>query len=140
MLLSQAQRMGTEPMPRKKLDLDAVRDIALALPGVEASTLHGAPSFKVREKLLASPALHRSADPDSLVVRIGRAERERLMADRPDTYYLTPHYANHPVVLVRLSHIGRTALRGLLERACAGTDAKKVTAKSKPRKRRPPSR
>jgi hypothetical protein len=58
-------------MPRKKLDFSAVRDIAMALPGVQESTIHGVPSLTVRGKLLACPTLHKSADPESLVVRIG---------------------------------------------------------------------
>jgi hypothetical protein len=110
-------------MPRKTLDFNAVRDIAMALPGVQESTIHGAPSLKVRGKLLACPALHKSADPESLVVRIGVAERAQLMSGKPDTYYLTPHYSNYPMVLVRLSHIDRTSLRGLLERSWSFLDA-----------------
>jgi hypothetical protein len=121
-------------MPRKKLDFNAVRDIAMALSGVQESTIHGAPSLKVRGKLLACPALHKSADPESLVVRIGLAERAQLMSGKPDTYYLTPHYLNYPMVLVRLSHIDRTSLRGLLERSWSFVDAKTGTARSKPPK------
>jgi hypothetical protein len=121
-------------MQRKKLDFNAVRDIAMALPGVQESTIHGAPSLKVRGKLLACPALHKSADPESLVVRIGLAERAQLMSGKPDTYYLTPHYSNYPMVLVRLSHIDRTSLRGLLERSWSFVDARTGTARSKPRK------
>jgi hypothetical protein len=121
-------------MPRKKLDFNAVRDIAMALPGVQESTIHGVPSLKIRGKLLACPALHKSADAESLVVRIGLAERAQLMSGKPDTYYLTPHYSNYPMVLVRLSHIDRTSLRGLLERSWSFVDAKTGTAWSKPRK------
>jgi hypothetical protein len=121
-------------MPRKKLDFNAVRDIAMALPGVQESTIHGVPSLKVRGRLLACPALHKSADPESVVVRIGVAERAQLMSGKPDTYYLTPHYSNYPMVLVRLSHIDRTSLRGLLERSWSVVDAKTGAARSKPRK------
>ena len=96
-------------MPRKKLDFNAIRDIAMALPGVQESTMHGVPSLKLRGKLFACPALHKSADPESLVVRIGLAERARLMSEKPDTYYLTPHYSKYPMVLVRLPHIDRTS-------------------------------
>jgi len=45
-------------MPRKKIDFNVVRAIAKALPGIEAGTIHGAPSLKVRGKLLTCPALH----------------------------------------------------------------------------------
>ena len=129
-------------MPRKKLDFNAVRDIAMALPGVQESTMHGVPSLKVRGKLLACPALHKSAESETLVVRIGLAERAQLMSDEPDTYYLTPHYSKYPMVLVRLSHIDRASLRVLLERSWSFADAKTGTARSKPpkAKRRPSSR
>jgi hypothetical protein len=39
-------------MPGKKIDFEMVREIALTLPEVEESTIHGAPSMKVRGKLL----------------------------------------------------------------------------------------
>ncbi|HEY3645949.1 MAG TPA: MmcQ/YjbR family DNA-binding protein [Gammaproteobacteria bacterium] len=119
-----------------------MRDIAMALPDVQESTLHGVPSFKVRGKLLACPALHKSADPESLVVRIGPAERAQLISSEPDTYYLTPHYSKYPMVLVRLSHIDRTSLRDLLERSWSFAGAKAGPARSTTRKskRRPSSR
>jgi hypothetical protein len=101
-------------MAKKTTDLDEVREMALALPGVEESTMHGVPSWKVRGKLLACPALHRSAGPDSLVVRIDLADRERLVEEEPDVYYVTDHYLNHPMVLVRLSRIDRNSLKDLL--------------------------
>jgi hypothetical protein len=37
-----------------------------------------------------------------------------LIAANPDTYYLTDHYVNYPVVLVRLSRVHPDALRDLL--------------------------
>lgn len=101
-------------MAKKTTDLDDVRVMALALPGVEESTLHGAPTWKVRGKLLACPALHRSAEPESLVVRIDHAERERLVKAEPEVYYVTDHYQGHPMVLVWLSRIDRSALKELL--------------------------
>ncbi|MGE5624481.1 MAG: MmcQ/YjbR family DNA-binding protein [Bacillota bacterium] len=123
-----------ERMPRKKLGFNAVRDIAMALPGVQESTLHGVPSLKLGGKLLACPALHKSADSESLVVRISLPERAQLMSDKPDTYYLTPHYSKYPMVLVRLSRIDRASLRGLLQRSWSFADGKTGTASSKPRK------
>lgn len=104
-------------MAKKTTDLDDVREMALALPGVEESTMHGAPSWKVCGKLLACPALHRSTEPDSLVVRIARAEREMLVEEDPEVYYVTDHYLNHPMVLVRLSRIERSSLKELLGKA-----------------------
>ncbi len=63
---------------------------------------------------MAGLATHRSAEPDTLVVRASMEERQGLLEDAPETYYLTDYYRRHPVVLVRLSHIDRDALRDLL--------------------------
>ena len=63
---------------------------------------------------MAGLATHRSAEPGTLVVRAGFEEREWLLDDAPETYYLTDYYRNHPVVLVRLPRIQQEALRDLL--------------------------
>lgn len=111
-------------MPRKALDFDVVHNIALAFAGVEESTLHGVAALKVRGKLLACPAIHRSAEPNSLMVRVGPAERAQLISAAPDTYYLTDHYLNHSAVLVRLSKIDRKSLESLLHSAWLFVSAK----------------
>ncbi len=41
-------------------------------------------------------------------------DRALLIADAPDTYYVTDYHRKHPVVLVRLSRIDRDALRDIL--------------------------
>ena len=124
-----AARRHLRAVPGKKIDFDTVREIALALPEVEESTIHGAPSMKVRGKLLTCPALHSSAEPNTLMVRIDFDRRAELMEAEPDVYYLTNHYVNHPSVLVRLSRIDRTALKDLLDYAwrfvSSGTKASK---------------
>lgn len=70
--------------------------------------------LKVRGVFLAGLATHPSAEPASLVVKIDPAERQGLLDDAPDTYYLTDYYRPHPVVIVRLSRIDRSSLRDLL--------------------------
>ncbi len=101
----------------KQSDSGVVREILMSMPNVQESTIHGSPSFKTRGKLLACPAIHKSAEADSLVVKMPSAERDQLLAEEPHQYYLTDHYANSSVVLVRLSEIDRKSLRSLLERA-----------------------
>jgi hypothetical protein len=101
-------------MPRKPLDFDAVGAIALTLPDVEESTTSRGPSWKVRKKLLACPAIHQSAEPGTLMVRLGIAERDRLVKQQPAVYYVTDHYEKYPSLLVRLSKIRKGALRDLL--------------------------
>jgi hypothetical protein len=104
-------------MPRAPIDFDAVRRIGLSLPDVEEGTAYGSPALKVRGKLLTCLPVHRSAEPDSLAVRIEFEKRSVLMASVPDTYYLTDHYRNYPIVLVRLSRIGLDELQNLLQMA-----------------------
>src|SRR5437660_661533 len=122
-------------MRRQKIDFDAFREIALTLPDVEESTTHGASSLKVRGRLLACPALHRSAEPNTLAVRIDFDQRAVLMAAEPSVYYVTDHYVNYPTVLVRLSRIDRKSLRDLLEMALSFVNIKTRGGRS-PRERK----
>jgi hypothetical protein len=101
-------------MARTKVTFDIVREMGLALPDVEEGTMYGSPALKLHGRLLACLAIHKSAEPDSLVVRTDFDERAGLLAEAPKTYYLTDHYVNHPVVLVRLSRIRTDQLRDLL--------------------------
>ena len=66
--------------------------------------MYGAPALKVRGKLLACMASHKSAEPGSLVVRIGFDEREALIADDPRVYYVKPHVALRDVRRVEVDH------------------------------------
>jgi len=101
-------------MPSTTINFDTVRKIGLALPGVEESTTYGSPALKVRGKLLACVPVNRSAEPGSLVVRIGFDDRAELLAAAPDVYYVTDHYLNYTSVLVRLSRVTPDILRDLL--------------------------
>jgi hypothetical protein len=123
-------------MPRSRIDFDTVRRLARGLSDVEESTTYGAPSLKVRGKLLTCIAVHRSAEPDSLAVRIDFDRRAELMAAAPDVYYLTDHYANYPVVLVRLSRIRADALQDLLGMAWHFVTTKRPGVKRAARKRK----
>ena len=86
--------------------------------------MYGSPALKVGGKLLACIPTHKSAEPDSVVVRIDFDRRAELLATAPDVYYIKDHYLNYPAVLVRLSRIHPDALRDLL-----GMSWRFVTAK-----------
>ena len=105
-------------MPRKAgvIDFDTVRKIALSgdFPGVEESTMYGAPALKLRGQLMACIPSHRSAEPGSLVVRVDFADRAALLAEDPDVYYITGHYQGYTSVLVRFSRVTPAVLRDLL--------------------------
>lgn len=104
-------------MRTNAVDFDVVRKIALALPGVEEASAYGGRAFKVRGKLMACTPTHRSAEPDSLAIRIDIDERAHLLAEAPDVYYVTAHYVPYPMVLVRLSRVTPDALHDLLRMA-----------------------
>ena len=116
-------------MPPKRITFDTVREIGLRLPDVEESTTYGSPSLKVRGKLLTCLAINKSAEPDSLGVCIDFEQRAELIAADPDTYYLTDHYVDYPVVLVRLGRIHLDALRDLLDAAWRFVSAKAAGSK-----------
>ncbi len=79
--------------------------------------MYGSPALKVHGRLLTCLASNKSAEPASLVVRTDFDERAALLAEEPGIYYLTDHYVNHPVVLVRLFRIQADQLRDLLHSA-----------------------
>ena len=94
---------------------DIVRIIGLELPGVEATTKYdGSPVLKLDGIFMAGLAMHPSAEPDTLVVRSELDDREALVEDAPETYYLTDYYRSYPLVLVRLKRVEPDALRELL--------------------------
>jgi hypothetical protein len=51
--------------------------------------------------------------------------REQLMADDPETYFITDHYRDYEWVLVRLSKVSEAALRDLLQGAHRDTQPKR---------------
>ena len=77
--------------------------------------MYGAPALKFKGKLLACIPTNKAAESDSLVVRIDFDQRDGLLEDAPDTYYVKPHYVDYPCVLVRLSRIAPEALQDLLK-------------------------
>ena len=111
------------------LDESVLREIALQFPDVEDGTTERGVAFKARGRLLTCAAIHESAEPGSLVVRIGVEQRTRLLAAYPDALYLTDHYAKHPAVLARLARLDRESLRDILGAAWLFVTEKAVAHK-----------
>jgi hypothetical protein len=120
-------------MAARTRSFDRVRAAALGLPDVEEGTAYGSPALRVHGRMFACLAVHRSAEPRSLVVVIGFAERDELIDADPATYYLTDHYVNYPVTLVRLSRIQPDALRDLLRMAWRFVSANAVRPRRQPK-------
>jgi len=121
-------------MPKKAMNFEAVRALGREFPDLEESTMYGSPALKLGKRLVACLAIHRSAEPGSLVVRTDFEQRAALLAEDPETYYVTDHYLNHPTVLVRLARVQPDQLRDLLAAArhCVLADAQRLSKKTRP--------
>jgi hypothetical protein len=120
-------------MRKSRSNFDTVRKIGLAFSGVEESTAYGSPALKLKGKLLACMASHRSAEPGSLVVCVSFEDRAALIVDAPEIYYVKEHYLNYESVLVRLSRISPAMLRDLLGMAYKFA-SQKAKYRSRPKK------
>ncbi len=89
---------------------ESVREILLALPGVEEGTCYGTAAFRVRKKLLT----RLWEDAETLVVRVDEQHRVALLKADPETFFITEHYAGTPSLLVRLKQVERQALQDVL--------------------------
>ena len=108
--------------------------VGAALPDVEQTTTWGAPTLKVRGRMMACKAINKQAEPNTLAVCLPIPQREELIAADPATYYVKPHYEEYPCVLVRLSQIHADALRDLMR---MGWEFARSEAKRKSSARRP---
>ena len=88
--------------------------IALALPGAEASTSYGTPSVKIRGKILSR---WRTEAEGALAIRCDFLDRQILLQTQPDVFFLTDHYLNYPMVLMRMEKTSRDVLIDVVERA-----------------------
>ena len=141
--MSNVRKSGAVPVakvkrrtfPKGRVDFETVRALALAMPEVtDSSTLRGI-SFKARGRLLACKAINRSAEPDTLMVRVGAADRDRLIGADPEVFYLTPHYLVNASVLVRLKQVSRKTLDAVLELAWQFVTAESAAGKRRRGKR-----
>lgn len=94
-------------------DPETVRRLALALPNTSEKLCYGTPGFYAKKKLFARLL----EDGDSVVVKIDLGDRTRRMKADPKTYYITDHYRNYPMMIVRLSAVDAGDLEELLESA-----------------------
>ena len=111
--------------PRRADAFESVRAVGLTFPEVESATRYdGSPVLKAAGCFMAGLATHPSAEPGTLVVRMDFEDRNGLLEDAPETYYVTDYYQRHPVVLARLSRLDKDALRDLLKMSWRLTLAK----------------
>ncbi len=82
-----------------RTDWERVKALALGLclPGVVETTSWGEPCLKAHGKLW----VWWSPSEDAPVFKVPFEEREILTEADPGTFFFTPHYRNHPLVLMR---------------------------------------
>ena len=106
------------------VNLETVRQLALALPEAQEDSSYGTPAFRVRGKLFAR--LHQSGE--SVVVKIDPAERAMRMRADAKAFYITDHYLNYPLMLVRFSAVRREDLSDLLEESWRRSAPKRLVS------------
>lgn len=97
-------------------------------------------SLKVGGKLLTCPAINKSAEPNSIVVRMDMDQRDALLAEAPEIYYITDHYVNYSCVLVRLSRVNPDALHDLIQAAWRFVSSTEKRKRATSRRRIPTSK
>lgn len=72
-------------MRARKNAFDTVRKVGLLLPGAQAATKYdGSPVLKLRGCFMAGLATHRSAEPNTLVIRGAFEERNLILEEAPE--------------------------------------------------------
>jgi uncharacterized protein len=102
---------------------DAVCEIVAQLPGTALDEGSDNPAWRVNGKVLVrrNPRLDvddvaalRAARGEPIAIRADRGEREALLVDDPDTFFITPHWQSSPSVLVWLGTVDVAQLRELV--------------------------
>lgn len=88
----------------RQIDWDRLKALALGLelPGVIETTSWGQPTLKAHGKLWVWWSPHE----DAPVFKVPFELREILLEAEPGTFFITPHYKGHPLVLVRPDKLG----------------------------------
>lgn len=88
--------------------MDNLRKIILALPSTEEYTCFGTPAFRVKKKLMAR------LKEDGVTLAIHSEEREIWMRKDAAVFFITDHYKNYPMMLIRLALVKQGDLKQLL--------------------------
>ena len=85
--------------PERQPVWDRIRTLALGLglPGVEETSSYGQPTLKAHGKLWVWWSPHA----DAPVFRVPVEERDMLVEADPGTFFVTAHYKDSPLVLMR---------------------------------------
>ncbi|MEP6832073.1 MAG: MmcQ/YjbR family DNA-binding protein [Gemmatimonas sp.] len=95
------------------LTFDGVLAMCSHLPGIEESQSYGTRAIKVKGKLL----VRLKEDGETIVLKMSFVVRDILMHEQPSVFFITDHYRDWPMVLVRLASVKKKQLRELVESA-----------------------
>ena len=101
---------------------DDVRKLALQLPNVEEGKSYGTPALKVKKKLF----VRLKEEGDVIVLKMPFDQREAMMAEAPEKFFITDHYLNYEWILVRLPKVTGAEMRDLLKVAHRNAQASKL--------------
>jgi hypothetical protein len=94
------------------VDLETVRELALALPGAyEQASYDDRPSWRTEPRMFAIVGDDRS----TVTVWVSSLdEKEALLAADPATFSTTAHHDGHPILLVALDAVEADEMRELI--------------------------
>ena len=107
--------------------MKSVRRMALALPGVEEASAYGRSGLRCQGQLF----LVFRPDLDSIVLRASIDQREAMIAEDPETFFITDHYRGYPWVLARVSKLNARVLPDLLQMALRAAPPRKAQKKKR---------
>ena len=85
-----------------KVTFADVARFAVSLPNVEEGTAWGFPAFRVGGKIF----LAFRTDLESILISASSfEERDAMIAEDPETYWLTDHHRKFPCILVKISSV-----------------------------------
>lgn len=99
-----------------------LRNTLLPLPGVSEKLCFGTPAFYVNKKIFSRIR----EDGETLVLH--SLERDKLIAAKPEVYFITDHYRNYDYVLINLPNADPEELKPLLLQAWKSKAPKKLLA------------
>jgi len=107
------------------------RKVMLSIPGTDERLWFNQPSVFIHDRFLAKTHHKENA----VTLQVGSMEmRDMMLEAEPELFYITDHYRKFPFVLVRLSALTKTILKGMLVGRAAQLAAmpvKKARAKKK---------
>jgi hypothetical protein len=101
---------------------DALRAIALSLPGTAEQETWGDATFRVRNKIFVILR----TDGTRASIKATRDEQQALVAENPRAFYLPEYVAQHGWVGVRIAKARTEEVRELVTEAWRMTAAKRV--------------